>query len=560
MQVERIYSERDAYEHELEWIVVSKAAVQTYGLILDSLIDQTLPLSDNLFYWDEVLSDYRYTALYSIQTSPRRLWDFSWDVYTDAMQRLQEIRRTDFAGAYTMATDGGSDDDTIVPDNDGGGREETLSGTLTKFYMLVKTSIRDKSLLDLNKRAVSPFSLTRQEIKKKQICIKRLKEMQASGLGVLINEGLSFETDEEQEDWKGVVERSIVLMENVVRHVTKVDQTIDQFEDMVFSGTSMDSENNADSTHSPVTGRRNSMYGLSLNIQNKTSTTSALSTKLQDILANHLPAQVLSSNQLARSHGRPGIVTRYWLPAIALVLSSGTLLRILVNRKAAVTTWIQELGATVVDFWENWIIEPTRKIIGTIRHDQDSEVALMGRKSLASDMDSLERMVVEFAIDNPETTLDVHNTTAAATTTAPLDDITIAALREKIKEGDLTPVLRVYERDMKQPFRGAIRGELIRALLIQIQKTKVDVEVAISGIDRLLKSQELVFGFVGLTPGVLVCVGLFRWLRGNLGGKKSMKKSEVRRNMIRTLRYCTCLMLQLLIILYSALSLFTDLQ
>jgi len=540
VQIERDYSEKDAYEHELEWIVISKAAVQTYGLILDSLIDQTLPLSDNLFYWDEVMSDYRYTALYSLQTSPRRLWDFSWEVYADAMQRLQEIRQTDFAAAgqstaYTMtATDGGSDDDTVVPDNASTVREDTLSGTLTKFYMLVKTSIRDKSLLDLNKRAVSPFSLTRQEIKKKQVCIRRLKEMQASGLGVLINEGLSFETDEEQEDWKGVVERSIVLMENVLRHVTKVDQTVDQFEDVVFSGPPMDVENNVDPTSSSVAGRRNSMYGLSLNTQNKIGTTSALSEKLQGILAEHLPAQALSSKQLAQSHGKPGIITRYWLPAIAFILSSGTVLRILVNRKAAITTWIQELGATIIDFWENWVIEPTRRIIGTIRHDQDSEVALMGSKSLASDMDSLERMVVDFAIDNPDTVGDVHNTTGTA---PPLDDVAIAALRSRIKDGDLTCVLKVYEKDLKQPFRGAVRGELIRALLIQIQKTKVDVEVAISGIDRLLKSQELVFGFIGLTPGVLVCVGLFRWFRGNLGGKKSMRKSEVRRNMLRTMRY-----------------------
>ena len=42
---------------------------------------------------------------------------------------------------------------------------------------------------------------------------------------------------------------------------------------------------------------------------------------------------------------------------------------------------------------------------------------------------------------------------------------------------------------------GTIRGDLIRALLIQVQKTKVDVELAVSGIDALLKSQELVFGY-----------------------------------------------------------------
>ena len=65
----------------------------------------------------------------------------------------------------------------------------------------------------------------------------------------------------------------------------------------------------------------------------------------------------------------------------------------------------------------------------------------------------------------------------------------------RIREGDLTPVLRAYEKDLRKPFIGTVRGDLVRALLIQIQKTKVDVEIAIGGIDSLLKSQELVFGY-----------------------------------------------------------------
>ena len=66
----------------------------------------------------------------------------------------------------------------------------------------------------------------------------------------------------------------------------------------------------------------------------------------------------------------------------------------------------------------------------------------------------------------------------------------------QVREGDLTPVLKAYERDLRKPFMGTVRGDLVRALLIQIQKTKVDVEIAMGGIDALLKSQELVFGFV----------------------------------------------------------------
>jgi nuclear-control-of-ATPase protein 2 len=92
-------------------------------------------------------------------------------------------------------------------------------------------------------------------------------------------------------------------------------------------------------------------------------------------------------------------------------------------------------------------------------------------------------MVVDFAIDNP---VDGSKAT--------LSQSDIADLRMKVKEGDLTSVLKTYEKDLKNPFMGSVRGDLIRAVLIQVQKTKVDVEVAIGGIDALLKSQELVFG------------------------------------------------------------------
>jgi nuclear-control-of-ATPase protein 2 len=53
------------------------------------------------------------------------------------------------------------------------------------------------------------------------------------------------------------------------------------------------------------------------------------------------------------------------------------------------------------------------------------------------------------------------------------NEIQLAELSAKIREGDLTPVLKIYEEDIKSPVRNAIAGSLVRSLLIQIQKTKV---------------------------------------------------------------------------------------
>lgn len=77
-------------------------------------------------------------------------------------------------------------------------------------------------------------------------------------------------------------------------------------------------------------------------------------------------------------------------------------------------------------------------------------------------------------------------------------------------------VLKAYEEEIKHPLKNAIKGmctwiqsclkrclylkhtgDLIQTLLIQVQKTKVDVDLAMAALDKLLKSNELNFAFLG---------------------------------------------------------------
>ncbi|KAK7679780.1 hypothetical protein QCA50_017102 [Cerrena zonata] len=88
-------------------------------------------------------------------------------------------------------------------------------------------------------------------------------------------------------------------------------------------------------------------------------------------------------------------------------------------------------------------------------------------------------MVIDYAVDynktdeSDELKLQIHNA---------------------VNQGDLTILMSNYEQDLKNPIKSLVKGSLVRALLIQIQKTKVDGGLAINGIDKLLKSQQLVFG------------------------------------------------------------------
>jgi nuclear-control-of-ATPase protein 2 len=145
-----------SYEHELEWLLLSKATTQAYGQVLNTILEQTIPLEDDIWYWDDVLSTYRFAGLYSIQTSPIRLWKWSQEIYHDVRSR--------------------------------GGH---MADGWTQFYGLVKDSVRERSIANIQRRVVSPLSMVRNEGRRKRAALKKIRLVNANALGVLLGEGLS---------------------------------------------------------------------------------------------------------------------------------------------------------------------------------------------------------------------------------------------------------------------------------------------------------------------------------------------------------------------------------
>jgi nuclear control of ATPase protein 2 len=494
-------TETDPNETDLEWLVVAKATVQAYGLILSTLLGQTIPLSDDIWYWDDVLGSYANTGLYTLQTSPLRFWQQVKEVLAEAR------RRYDSGSGIRQSSQEVS---------------QIASQGWRKFWSLVQDSIKDRSLAQAQTRILSPFALCRSEARRKQNGLRKLREMNSTGIGLLVDEGMSFRIADDdnisakgtespsvsKEEWISTVAKSISLMENILRNVSALEVSVAEFEDGVFASVEEDPEIVSSSSEGNGNPARPGQ----------------LTERLIQILDDHLPEQEHASQALANDYGRPSRLVRYWIPGTVLLLSGSTILQLVANRRAEIRQWIEELGTTVIDFGSNWVIEPVKKLIGTIRHDESSEIAIMSKDSLKADRASLERMVVDFATDHP-------SESGARYTEAEIADI-----KAKVKQGDLTPVLRAYERDLKKPFIGIVRGDLIRALLIQIQKTKVDVEIAMGGIDSLLKSQELLFGLIGLTPGILISFAAFRGLGNLFGSRKGIRRSQKQGQTIRLLR------------------------
>ncbi|KAK3069727.1 Nuclear control of ATPase protein 2 [Teratosphaeriaceae sp. CCFEE 6253] len=497
-------SSREPFETELEWLLVSKATAQTYGYVLKNILDHTVAIADDIWYWDEVLGSRRYSALYGIQISPFKFWRWGSTVWADVKARGGDFSLTE---ARQDAAD-------------------SLGKRWQVFYGLVRDVVLERSVQEVQKQVLSPVTRLRGQIRRKQTALKKVRLRNANALGVLLGEGLANESVhgedlatpnplDAQQRWKISVARNVALMEAVLVKVNDDETPVDKFDAAIGELTDDDPLYSVEVyEQSDVPG------GVSVRPQ-------AVAERLTRVLSLALPQYDAAMSRSVREHGKPSRLVRYWLPVTVGILSSSTVLRIMINRQAEIVQWIEDLGSTIIDFWRNWVVEPTRKVIKTIRHDEGSEVSIMSKRSLQGDRDSLERMVVDFAVENP---------VISTGTNAPLTDVQIADIRLKVREGDLTPVLRAYEQDLAWPLMGTVRGNLIRALLIQIQKTKVDVEVAMGGIDALLKSQELVFGFVGLTPGILVTYLASSYLRSQLSEKRGSHAARTQGKMMRQLR------------------------
>jgi nuclear-control-of-ATPase protein 2 len=418
-------------------MLLSKATVQAYGQVLDTILNETIALQDHAWYWEDVVSSQRLLGIFSIQTSPMRIWNWSTVFARDLLSRR---------GAFS----------------DGWGR----------FYALVRDTIRDRSILDVQDQVTSPIARMRSEVVQKQNDLRLLRDINSNALGVLLGEGLSqveeaaqnlyLQGDESPTGQWERLPKSIALLEAVLHRVADPSIDIESFESQISASAAQDEWASGD--HLSSTG-------------NVCPGEAAI--RLQKILTVGLQTYSTSFHERLAQCGRPSRLVRYWLPVSVGILASSTMLNVVLSRKETIISTTRELGETVVDFWRNWVVEPARKVIGTIRHDEGSEIALMSKASLQGDRDNLERMAVDFVSDNAS---------------QPLSSGQIQDIKDMIREGDLTPVLKIYEKDVKNPLLGAMRGRLIRALLIELKKTKVDVEIAMGGIDTMLKSQELLFG------------------------------------------------------------------
>ncbi|KAJ1955078.1 Intraflagellar transport protein 88, partial [Dipsacomyces acuminosporus] len=192
-----------------------------------------------------------------------------------------------------------------------------------------------------------------------------------------------------------------------------------------------------------------------------------------------------------QKYRRPPLLIRAWLPALAAAYSAKYLSEYIAGHQEDFKEWLAGGAVTLQNYVAQYIIMPLRSAYETIRYGKYT-YSVATKESLASDFKSLEDMVVGFA--------------------ARLGAIDAAAVQRRVETGDLSDVMQVYTKEMQQPLRNLVFGDLVEAMLIQVQKVKVDVGQTMAALDKLLKSNELNFLLLSTVPASLTILSAFRWL------------------------------------------------
>lgn len=139
------------------------------------------------------------------------------------------------------------------------------------------------------------------------------------------------------------------------------------------------------------------------------------------------------------------------------------------------------------------VIGPLNNLAQEVFDTFHGSPSIVSREDYELSKDSLLRMLKDFEADNPK-------------------QRQIAS--ENCDDGGnsmivgMDTLMRTYESELKNPVRNVVTGRLARALLIQVQKLKVDTESAMLQLDQILRANELNVAFVAAIPSLFLAGGV----------------------------------------------------
>ncbi|XP_010519826.1 PREDICTED: protein DGS1, mitochondrial [Tarenaya hassleriana] len=200
-------------------------------------------------------------------------------------------------------------------------------------------------------------------------------------------------------------------------------------------------------------------------------------------------------------HRKPKKITLYWVRYTCGAVGFGALSIWLLRHSrlmgsSDIDNWIRDAKEATTIFFSDHVEQPLLAIRDELfdtfrkRHKGVMEI-----EEVQLTQDSLHRMLMNFC---EQTSREKHPENAS-------------------DQQMLEVVMNRYEKELVHPIHNLLGGELARALLIQVQKLKLDIETAMLELDQILRANEINFAILAALPAFflsLIMFTLFRtWLK-----------------------------------------------
>jgi nuclear-control-of-ATPase protein 2 len=222
----------------------------------------------------------------------------------------------------------------------------------------------------------------------------------------------------------------------------------------------------------------------------------------------------------------PSQVQQNWVrySVLGLAVGYGTIFIIRHSRLTGshdLDNWIKAAAEGVRSAWAEHVIGPLERVRGELFNTFRRRPVIVSMGEYEADRDSLQRMLEDFKTDfiqrrGTAAALANRNTTSSGDSSGGGVDTGVAVVEVEdvqLLEG-MELMMRSYEQELKRPVRNLVSGDLMRSLLIQVQKLKVDTESAMLEIDQILRANELSISLVAAVPAFLIA-GVVLYSLGN---------------------------------------------
>lgn len=200
---------------------------------------------------------------------------------------------------------------------------------------------------------------------------------------------------------------------------------------------------------------------------------------------------------LVAKHQKPRKVTLHWIRytcgAVGLSVCSLWVLRhSSLMGSSDIDNWIREARDSTVSFWNDHVEQPLLSIRDELFETfRKRHKGVMELEEVQLTSTSLHRMLLAFSKQTKG-----------------------QEFPENASDQDMLEIVMArYEKELMHPIQNLLNGELARALLIQVQKLKLDIETAMLELNQILRANEINFAILAALPAFFLSLILLMVVR-----------------------------------------------